>query len=180
MDEEEQDVAEVLETPQEEVIEIELDPEQDDATNEAETLRKENEDLKRKNAQLFERAKKNPKTEEVGTTARGLSTTDFYALTTAKVQEEDIQEVTDYASYKKITIAEALKTSAIKAILAERKENRDVAEATNAGRSRRQVTAQSSDVLLERASKGDLPATDSGLDALVAARMERRKAAAKN
>ena len=176
MENEEQDAPEVLETSEGE-IELELGDESEDTTTdeEKETLRKENAELKSKNAQLFERAKKNKSVETAAPATLG--TADIYALVQAGVPQEDIEEVSDYAALKKISIAEALKASTVKTILAERKEARDVAEATNTGRVRRQSAATSPEALLENASAGKLPETDAGLKSLAEARMERRKAA---
>lgn len=108
-----------------------------------------------------------------------LSTADFYALMQANVPEEDVAEVTDYAAFKKISVAEALKASTVKTLLAERKEGRAVAEATNTGTTRRQTAHATPDKLLENASKGNLPDTDEGLSRLAEARLERRREAQK-
>lgn len=108
-----------------------------------------------------------------------LGTTDLYALMQAQVPQEDVQEVQDYAAYKKISIAEALKAPAVKSLLAEAKEARDVANATNTGRARRQVSSQSGDSLLEDANKGKLPDTEAGLTRLAEARLERKRDALK-
>ena len=108
-----------------------------------------------------------------------MSTTDLYALMNAKVAEEDIQEVQEYASFKRISVAEALKSPALKSILALAKEERDVAGATNTGPTRRQVSTQTSDSLLEDATKGKLPDSDAGLTRLAEARLERRREATK-
>lgn len=108
-----------------------------------------------------------------------LSTADFYALMQASVPEDDVSEVTEYAAFKKISVAEALKSSTVKTLLAERKEARNVAEATNVGTTRRQNNNASPEKLLENASKGTMPDTDEGLTRLAEARMAARKEALK-
>jgi len=126
-----------------------------------------------------EKAEKAAKEAKPAETA-ALPTADLYALVKAGVPEEDIEEVSDYAAFKKISIAEALKAPTVKTLLAERKEARDVAEATNTSRARRQTTSASPEALLEQASKGQLPDTAEGTMRLAEARMERRKAASKH
>lgn len=163
---------------EEEVFDLTEENEEDETDWKAEALKeKERADNQKIRA---EKAEQKAKTEKQGTEkAPAISTTDFYALMTAQVAQEDIQEVQDYAAFKKISIADALKAPAIKSILADRKEERNVAEATNSGRVRRQAQAPSSDAILSDASKGKLPETEEGLNRLAEARLERRRDALK-
>lgn len=88
----------------------------------------------------------------------GITAMDAMVLMGAKVTvQEDIQEVVDYANYKNISVAEALQTSAIKSILAERAEQRTTAEATNTGSARRGTSLPSPETILANAEKGKLP-----------------------
>lgn len=96
-----------------------------------------------------------------------VSTKDLYALMEAKVPEEDISEVEDYAKYKGISIAEALKTQAVRSILNEKSEMRNVASATNTGGSKRVGGRVSDETLLANASKGNFPDSDADIDRLV-------------
>ena len=105
-----------------------------------------------------------PKTDD------SLSQTDLIAVLKADISEEDISEVTDYAKLKKISVAEALKSSVVKAILSEKKEERKTAEATSTGVTRRGSTKPSSSQLMENAEKGIMPESDEELDILVKAR----------
>jgi hypothetical protein len=73
------------------------------------------------------------------------------------VHEDDIDEVIEYATLKKITITEALKTSTVKAILSEKEKERKVSEATNTGGGKRTVTKPSPEKILDEASKGKFP-----------------------
>lgn len=73
------------------------------------------------------------------------------------IHEDDFQEVKDMANFKKISIAEALKLGATKAILAEKAEFRKTAEVSNTGNARRGATQISGDVLLADLSKGKVP-----------------------
>lgn len=85
-----------------------------------------------------------------------LSTTDFYALTKASVLEEDIPDVAEYAKFKGISIADALKSSAVKAIISEKTETRRVAQATNTRSTRSQDTGIDGNAVLQDArTKGE-------------------------
>lgn len=106
----------------------------------------------------------------------GTSPTDLYALLQAAVPQEDIAEVTDYAKLKGISVTEALKSSVVKNILAEKAENRKVAAATNIGTTRRNSGQVSGETLLENArSKGEIPDSDAALEKLIDARLGARK-----
>ena len=103
-----------------------------------------------------------------------ISQTDMYALIKADVPQEDISEVTEYATLKKISIADALKTTFVKTLLSGKAEERKTAEATNTNGSRRGNAQVSEDTLLGNASKGELPESDSDLDRLVEARLNKK------
>ncbi len=113
------------------------------------------------------KAKETVKPEPVAET---ISTKDILALSNAKVHEDDIDEVLDYAKYKKIPLAEALKSSVVKTLLSEKEEQRKVADATNVGATRRGSSKVSDEVLLDKASKGELPSSDEDMERLVRAR----------
>lgn len=98
---------------------------------------------------------------------------DYLALNNAKITEDDFDEVVDFAKYRKISVAEALKTQTLKTILAERSEQRQTAKATQI-KSPRGTSQGSGDELLTKASKGQLPNDDAGIEALTAARMAKR------
>lgn len=101
-----------------------------------------------------------------------VSTQDLVALMKAEVAEEDISEVEEYASFKKISIAEALRTSVVKSLLAEKQEKRNTANATNTGSARRSPAKISDEEILAKARKGDEVDTDK----LVEARWNEKKA----
>lgn len=85
-----------------------------------------------------------------------LSTKDFYALTKANVPEEDIDDVAEYAKFKGISITEAIKSSVVKATLAEKAETRRVANATQVRSTRSQNTEPDGKSILEDIkSKGE-------------------------
>src|ERR1035437_775035 len=74
-----------------------------------------------------------------------LTTKDLYALIDAKVPEDDIEEVREYAQLKKISIAEALKSNVVKTILGDKAEQRKTAEGTNTNGGRRSSAKLSDD-----------------------------------
>jgi hypothetical protein len=100
-------------------------------------------------------------------TEQDLTTKDVLALVRNNVSEDDMDEVIEYAKFKNIPIADAIKTPAVKAILAEKAENRSVAEASNTGTARRGSSKISDEALLSNASKGQLPESDEDLRRLI-------------
>jgi hypothetical protein len=106
-----------------------------------------------------------------------LSYKDILALTNAKVAEDDFEEVMDYAKFKGISIADALKTDTIKATLTTKSEMRKTANATATGSARRSSGKVSDESLIESAEKGNLPTSDEGIEALVNARHNLKKKA---
>ncbi len=121
-----------------------------------EAILKENATLK---AQKNHWKDKATKTREVKTETQSsnLNSKDLFALMKANVSEEDIDDVVEYATFKKIPVSEALKTSAVKAILADKSEFRKTAEVTNTGNSRRNVSKVSDEILLSNMKKGIIP-----------------------
>lgn len=120
-------------------------------------------------AERAERIAKAAKSNEVQkpTQTGELSTQDLYALMQANVPQEDIDDVREYATLKKISIADAIKAPIVKSILNEKAEERTVASAANVGSSKRGSGKIPDDVLLSRASKGELPENDADLERLV-------------
>lgn len=104
-----------------------------------------------------------------GETSKGgeLSAFDLIAVTKAGLDEEALREAMDYAKYKKISVAEAIKSPAVKATIQLIEENKRVAEATNTGTARRGTTKISDDALIENARKGILPDSDADMKRLI-------------
>ncbi len=99
------------------------------------------------------------KEEKVEETKGDLVSRDTIALIQAKVIEsEDIDEVLEYAKFKKISVSEALKSSVVKATLAEKAEFRRTAEAANTGTNKRVVNKVDDAAALEETfQKGEIP-----------------------
>lgn len=158
---------EVVEEVEEEVVE-----EADERDAKIEALEKENKTLKIQKAKNREKSEK--KVEEKPT--EDISTKDLYSLMSAEVVEEDVSEVVDYAKFKGISVAEALKTETIKSILEGKKEARNVAQATNTGSSKKGTSSVSGEDILANANKGKLPESDEDFAKLAQARIDALKA----
>ena len=104
-----------------------------------------------------------------------LSPRDLIALTKANIHEDDITEVQEYAKFKNISLADAINSSVVKTLLSEKNEQRRVASATNVNASKRSSSKVSEDVLLDKASKGEMPESDDDIDRLIEARLASKK-----
>lgn len=102
-----------------------------------------------------------------------LTTNDLYALMEAKVPQEDVSEVQDYAKLKGISITEALKAPLVKSMLAEKAEKRQTAEVTNTGTARRGSGKLSDEAFMEKISSGFAPETDEDIARYVRLRNKR-------
>lgn len=121
-------------------------------------------------AEKAERLNKVSKTEAPKAQTVSLSNKDFLALVNAKINEEDIGEVEDFAKYKGISIADALKSSALKSLLRDKEESRRVANASNTGKTRQGSSKVSEDILISKAQKGELPDSDDDIIRMIKAR----------
>lgn len=104
----------------------------------------------------------------------GFSPMDLIAITKANLDEEALKEAMDYAKYKKISVAEAIKSPAVKATIQLIEENRRVSEASNTGSARRGSSKISDESLIENARKGILPESDADMKRLVSIRKNYR------
>jgi len=113
-----------------------------------------------------------PVKEEPKESETQLSSKDTIVLISSGVtHEEDIDEVAEYASWKGISIAEALKSPAIKATLDSNKENRLAQEATSTGKTPRGEAKVSNETILADAEKGKLPEKPEDIERLVDAHL---------
>lgn len=103
-------------------------------------------------AEKAERAAKKAHTEKETPKNEGLSLKDIRAL--QDVHDDDVDDLTDYAKYKKITIAEAKKTAAMIALLKAKEEERKTAQAANTGGGRRGTSQPSDEQVLSEALSG--------------------------
>jgi len=153
------------ETVNEEVV-IDLDEESEDSDDKDKiiaTLRAQKDHWKNKATKKEEAT---PVKEDKPATPNALSTDDLFVLIKNNVEQEDISEVVEYATLKKIPISEALKSNVVKSILKEKAESRSVSQATHTGAAKRGSTKISDDELLANAKKGVLPESDADLTRL--------------
>lgn len=102
--------------------------------------------------------------------SKDMSEKDILALSREEVAEEDIDEVKGYASYKKISVAEALKDKTLKSILSDRAEERRTANLsqTKGARGSSKITGEA---LMEKIQKGEEVKIED-IDKLVEARFK--------
>lgn len=161
---------EVEDTVEDEGSEEHVDTTEDDRDAEIEALRKQVKTLKIQKAKKAERAEQAVQEAPI---AGDLSSKDLFALMNAKVEADDIDEVTDWAKHKNISVAEALKSNVVKSILEEKKNARKVASATNTGNVRRGTSEVSGDDLLANARANKMPESQADIEKLIEARMNR-------
>ena len=98
-----------------------------------------------------------------------LSPKDYLALTEAKISSDDFDEVMGWATYRKISISEALKDRTLQTVLREKVEQRETDAATAAKARRPAVSEPRGDELLQKAAQGQVPDSDDGIAELVEA-----------
>lgn len=169
---------EVILNTQEETVELETTESTEEVAEQidwkAEALKmKEIADNQRIRAEKAERKSKEEVKSESKTSQfnPNLSTVEIVALTKANIEPEDIDEVLEYAKFKGISVQDALKSTVVKATLAERAEQRNVALATNTGGAKRGTGRISDETLMANANKGNLPENDADIDRLIKAKM---------
>lgn len=161
------------ETTENQDVDINLDEEIDDNGDDKDkiiaTLKAQKDHWKKK-ATTPKEEKKVAKAEEKKDTNTNLSMRDYLALAKADISADDIEEVQEYASLKKVSISEAMNAPVIKAILREKAEQRKASEATNTGTAKRSVSRVTDEQLVERAKKGEMPESEDDMIRLIKAR----------
>jgi hypothetical protein len=168
MENENIDAPEVIETPESEVETVET-PEED--TEEVITkLKREKDELEEKNRKLYARLKKEdaPKVKETE-----LSSKDLLFLAKVNIHEENLDEVLEWAKFKKISVSEAY--GQLKSKLEADEEMRKTASVTQTKGGARGVSKVSGEDLLSKAQRtGEVPDSDEGMNAMFAARQAAR------
>lgn len=173
--------SDILETETETTPDVEVSLEDETTQEEVDKLKEKlakaeeygkNQKIRAERAEKEERKDKAEQTKEPQV-QHDLSSKDTIALINAKVHEDDLDEVIEYAKFKKLSIAEALKTNVIKSSLAEKAEQRTTAEATTTGKTRGGSVKATGESLLQKAQKtGDLPERQEDLEALLEQRLK--------
>lgn len=106
-----------------------------------------------------------------------LSTKDAIALMEHKIkEEEDIEEVENWAKFKGISIAQALKSDELKAVLNIKAEKRGSARATNTGSARHSPSNLTEAQLMQKAIRTrEIPESSEDMDKLVKAVIDSRR-----
>ena len=98
---------------------------------------------------------------------------DTIALMEAEVTNtDDINEVLDYARFKDISVAKALKSNIVKTTIADKVAERQTAEATATKGGKKGVSTPDADTLIQQANEGNFPEDPADL---ARARMEQKK-----
>ena len=173
MDDEDQVIEPTIEVDEEIVEPVDEDTEEIDWKARAEKAEKNYEDQRGRNDKLErdQKASKKP-ADAPKKKPNDLSTLDTIALVKSNVEDDDIEEIVNYANYKGISVRDALKDNVVKAIINDRSEERRTAEATNTTNARRSNAKLSEDSLLQNArSGGKLPDSDADMQRLAEAHM---------
>ncbi len=104
-----------------------------------------------------------------------LSQADLIFIAKSDIHVDDIEELTQYAKFKGISLSQAHNDGIMKGILAGKAEARRVAEGTNTGGGKRGNAKLSDEALIENASKGKLPDNDADLTRLTQLNLKRLK-----
>jgi hypothetical protein len=148
--------------------------EESESVEDTDALKKQIETLKAQKEHWKAKANKPAETvqQSVNKVAKdNISSVDLIALIKNNITEaEDINEVVEWAKFKKISVSEALKNPNVKASLNEKEEQRKTAQATSTGAVRRGTSKVSDDSLLAKARSGSIPETDEDMIRLVRAR----------
>lgn len=170
--ENEQDGSEVLETTEETVEETaqEQDTQEEELTSEqiAELKAKaaRADELEEKNKRLFERAKKQQVKQD------GLSPKDTLYLAKTNIHEDDVDELVELSMKMGWDIRKAHEFMA--PTLKERNEERTSAKATATGKVRPGVNDVPDTTVLNKASKGNVPEDDEGMQRLIDAELNQK------
>lgn len=179
MDDENLEQEDSLNTQEEETTEEVTEEEADEVVEEedVEELRKRAKltDDYKKRAEKAEKENKNlKKTKEPSSS--DISARDAIALAKADLSDEDIDEVVDYAKYKGISVTEALRSPVMQNSIENRKEERTTAQATSTKSARSTSKTAGEDLLKKAERTGEVPTSDSDMQAMIRARKDSQRA----
>jgi hypothetical protein len=177
MDDTKNSIEETLTQDTEADIEIDLDDNQDDEQVDwkAEYEKKEKAyNDQKKRAEIAEAKAKGskPQTNQTQTNNNSaLTVKDGFALAKADVNDEDVEDVLEYATFKKISVAEALKSNVVKTMLAEKNEFRQSQNASTGTTVKRATPKVTDETILQNARNGKMGDSEEEIKALFRARM---------
>lgn len=172
----EETVVPTSEEQEEEVEETEEETEDEevDWKSEAQKAKELADNYKKRAEKAEKKAKSAPSTPKTEDTTQ-LSPKDYLALQEAQITADDFDEVQDFAKYKGLTISEALKSSTLKTILNERKEERATASATQTKGARGVKPKTGEDYLEKAKTTGEIPTDDKAMQELILAKQNARR-----
>ena len=179
MDNYDNDAEETAQTPEVEEVEVEEVEDTDTETEEEEVEEIDWEARAKKAEATIIKAKdknKAPKADKVDApkTDSKLSIFDQKAIFNADIEtQEDLDEIIDYAERKNISVADALKSTVIKATLNENAEIRNSANAVNTGTGRRASGTVTDAQLMANANSGKMPSSDEDIARLARMRFNK-------
>lgn len=169
--EDNQDSVEESPTSSQEEIELDFSDEED-----VEALKEKLQKLERENATLASQKKHwRDKAENKSNSAApskevkadsALSLKDQMAIMQANIDPDDLDEVLEYAQFKKISVVEAIKSPVVKNLLSEKNEQRQSAVAASSSSQRRGATKLTDDALVKKVQTGYLPESDEEIERL--------------
>lgn len=149
------DETENAEQEQDTTEEAEIDQEKEDLKKSLKTMEAQKDHWRKKATERLSRQNEEDDTEE--STSSKISIKDQQALLRNNVHEDDIDEVVEYAAFKKISVSEALKSDVIKTTLSNKAEFRKTADASNTSSAKKGSSKVSDETLVSKLSKGEVP-----------------------
>ena len=100
---------------------------------------------------------------------------DLLALAKADLHPDDLEQVQEFASFKKISLADALNDPMMKSMIADAAAVRKTAEATNTKGARGTNTPSDADIAKRASDTGEVPTDTEGMQSLWRGRMAHKK-----
>lgn len=169
--EEENDGSEVIETTEESTEEIQEETVEETPEDKIARLESEKAELEDKNKKLYARTK--DAEAKTKSSKDDLSNKDLLFLAKNDIAEEAIDEVVEWAKFKKLPIADAYKQ--LKPKLDAEAEQRKTAQATTTQSPRGVVKNSGADILKKAEATGEVPDTMDAMIQMHQARLERRR-----
>lgn len=168
------DQQDVIETPAPDTETVETPTEEELPEDRIARLEQEKAELESKNRKLYARLKsEDKKPEPTQMNDQGISNKDLLYLAKADIHEDDLDEVLEWAKYKKVPIAKAYDD--LKPMLQARSEERRTAAATQTRGGQRGTAKLDPEGILAKAEKtGEVPESAEGMQALFVARRAAR------
>jgi len=116
------------------------------------------------------KAQSNNNTPMDSTAKSELSSKDLLSVMRANVHDDDLDEVIEFAKFKRISVSEAMNNDVVKTILSNNAEFRKTANTANTANARKGTQKVSGDTLTANLSKGQVPDTNEESEALFWAR----------